>query len=1181
MTFNRQLSSSLLGLAALALLTSPGTHAAEVCGPYRVSPVVTYSGATLRGSLAFAESVDARWDQDPGRIRLAAAGTGNFAAPRTFVGPGYSTVGAACAADFDGDGLTDYAAVPNQQRKLAWYENTADTQPDVNWLDPTQYREASFVEHVVVDAGATPAGRFGHGGLACGDFTGDGLADLIWVYCESAAAGTYCDTVGTPDGVAPFSKYLMYVNNGLPSRFGAGAAFLGKNGAFQATPGFQLWKGSNTAVVDLDGDGDRDLIWGNVSNPVGDGGHIYRLYNQGGGAFKFGDNAIQYLVQKAFSGLAGAANAQPMFAGIETAPGSYFLFVGSPTSPALYQATGATGPLKCATTIAPGTCLNWGGKRNLAPPAWGITSLVTADFTGDGKRDLFVAADRAGCTALNLGVDCALTPRQAGYLYTNDGDADPFFTAGAPQIPAQKLDWATAGDVDAVLAMNYDDDPDGTQDLLVFADEPAYGQRLVVLPNRIAGYKPSGTATSVILPLDPFTGVPAEMSVTQLRLNPTVTLNGGTITWEGTNDGSTWVPAVACDVDGVTMQCVNFTTTMGNSVRWRATLNAPAGAAATPIVTSLDVGFSYVKGENQFLAGPIARDGLIYVGASRQPGSVGAFFAIFDDATGATAWEAGEKLDAMADGARNMYSANGTTRIDWAVGTGTTNQGRLVTLTGTATVAQAEAVVAWQRSARFGVTAIKHRMGSIEYSTPALLTPPAKPYWYNYTAAEPMRASIDAFIAAREGRPQLALIGSRDGALHAYRTTPAVPSDSANGTEAWAFVPQDVAPRMRVDAVTGVVTAHPDASPTLADAWDGSNWHTYLVSGEGAGGKAVYALRVTDTVTTTGVNGPTPLWSFTEANMGYTMSKPTIIRVKVGGATERWFAVFASGPGGGALDVGDTVYAVDLFTGALVWRFDIGDVGTYVATDITAAETDDSGETGSPTEDGYIDRLFFGDSKGRIWKLDPGTYNAVAKTITTVDSNVTVAGLPHKAFFTTLTAPPISGARAIAGTIAAAEDSTQRLVLYFATGGTPETPGLAQNAVFAINANDGAIRKTYVPAPGVKYYGGVSYNAGQVVFAGSVDGTGSCDTDASITILDALTFAVVTEIPLYSRIASPVYVQNGVVYTATLEGNVVSTTPPTGGSGGGGGGSTGGGLGGGGEINTTPMTILSWRLVTQ
>lgn len=179
-----------------------------------------------------------------------------------------------------------------------------------------------------------------------------------------------------------------------------------------------------------------------------------------------------------------------------------------------------------------------------------------------------------------------------------------------------------------------------------------------------------------------------------------------------------------------------------------------------------------------------------------------------------------------------------------------------------------------------------------------------------------------------------------------------------------------MAQRLDGDRASGLVNAFLDGSPTLASAEINGRWRTVVVSGESNGGRSVFTRDVTDSITASGsVDGPIPLWTFTDVDMGYTCSKPTIARIRKD-SVEQWLAIFASGPGLGT-DLGDSLYAVDLSTGQLVWQFNINDGNTYISNDITAVATDDAGEEGAPQYDGSIDRIVLGDSKGRVWRLDP------------------------------------------------------------------------------------------------------------------------------------------------------------------------------------------------------------------
>jgi hypothetical protein len=286
-----------------------------------------------------------------------------------------------------------------------------------------------------------------------------------------------------------------------------------------------------------------------------------------------------------------------------------------------------------------------------------------------------------------------------------------------------------------------------------------------------------------------------------------------------------------------------------------------------------------------------------------------------------------------------------------------------------------------------------------------------------------------------------------------------------------------------------------------------------------------------------------------------------------------------------------------------LWRFDLNDTNTYISTDITASETDD--ESGTAI-DGFIDRVFFADNKGRIWKLDPANYDAINHTIAPVGSNVDV-GLGMPALFSTrVTTNGLGQDRAIAGTLTAATDASNRLALYFGTGGTEDTPANVQNAFYAVYADTGEIRSALDQnsgiAIGVKFYGGVVFNNGQLVFTSGQDlsGLGLCaPTAGSVTAIDANTFALQFEAVAQSKIVAPLYAQQGEIYTVTITGKLMASqfvgsqggTAPGGGGGSGGptmgspppgGGGDISGTGGGGTSTgtlTNPFKILGWRQI--
>src|SRR5262249_51657766 len=149
-------------------------------------------------------------------------------------------------------------------------------------------------------------------------------------------------------------------------------------------------------------------------------------------------------------------------------------------------------------------------------------------------------------------------------------------------------------------------------------------------------YVDCGTVTSNLIDVGSL--ATTESTVTSLRLAPSPSApspSDGTVTWEASNDdGVTWHPALPCS-DDPTQYCVNFTTSAGSKVRWRATICSNTDGTFTdhtrsPEIDSVTTEYTYVTATNHFGAGPIARDGVIYVGAYRMPGSAGHVYAIDD-----------------------------------------------------------------------------------------------------------------------------------------------------------------------------------------------------------------------------------------------------------------------------------------------------------------------------------------------------------------------------------------------------------------------------------------------------------------------------------------------------------------------------------------------------------------------
>lgn len=293
-----------------------------------------------------------------------------------------------------------------------------------------------------------------------------------------------------------------------------------------------------------------------------------------------------------------------------------------------------------------------------------------------------------------------------------------------------------------------------------------------------------------------------------------------------------------------------------------------------------------------------------------------------------------------------------------------------------------------------------HILGDIVYSSAVPVGAPSAPYSDTGAAGSP-NPGYNAFKTAKASRAAAVYVGANDGMLHAFDDTTA-----NGGKETWAYVPaalftngdpNDTAhtatPAFQLGALSfrrGGIPLHAhkfyvNATPRVADVdfantntstppATGNDWRTVLVGGLGAGGRAVYALDVTnpvaapppvvstDTETTVATK---VLWEYTEANLGYVYDAPTLAKTSAYG----WVVLVASGynnPGGKGF-----LYVLNpnspLKSGQLLKKI---------------ALPSDTGTDASPTglgviraytasrQNPYVLQVYGGDLKGNVWRFD-------------------------------------------------------------------------------------------------------------------------------------------------------------------------------------------------------------------
>ena len=225
------------------------------------------------------------------------------------------------------------------------------------------------------------------------------------------------------------------------------------------------------------------------------------------------------------------------------------------------------------------------------------------------------------------------------------------------------------------------------------------------------------------------------------------------------------------------------------------------------------------------------------------------------------------------------------------------------------------------------------------------------------TAAFAGASSYAAYITAKSGRIPMVYVGGNDGMLHGFRGD--IGATGQSGVEQFAFIPNAVYSNLsKLTEPSYVHKYFVDGGPTVGDAYTGSAWKTYLVSGLGAGGKSIFALDV-DTPTTPSAS--MVKWEFTNVDMGYSFSKPQIGRLPDGS----WAAIFGNGYNSTIENA--YLYIVNIHTGALIRKIA---AGAATANGLSTPVLHDS------NGDQIIDTVYAGDLQGSLWKFDLSSNSA-------------------------------------------------------------------------------------------------------------------------------------------------------------------------------------------------------------
>ncbi|MDO9625826.1 MAG: PilC/PilY family type IV pilus protein [Pseudomonas sp.] len=256
-------------------------------------------------------------------------------------------------------------------------------------------------------------------------------------------------------------------------------------------------------------------------------------------------------------------------------------------------------------------------------------------------------------------------------------------------------------------------------------------------------------------------------------------------------------------------------------------------------------------------------------------------------------------------------------------------------------------------------------------------------------------------------RKEMIYVGGNDGMLHGF--------NAKTGKEEFAFIPTEVIKNLyRLTGQNYQGGAHHfyvDGSPIVRDVYFGDaeneGWRTILIGTLRAGGKALFALDITDP------ENIKLLWEFDSSNdsdLGYTFAQPEITRLHTG----EWAVLM--GNGYNSTNDRAALMIFDIKTGNLLKKLvvpDVVDAGVTLSNGLSSVRGADN------NGDGVVDYAYAGDLQGNLWRFDLIKTDSAASTtsdpfarstVTTINSDLKIA-YGGKPLFTARDADAITAKR--------------------------------------------------------------------------------------------------------------------------------------------------------------------------
>ena len=296
-------------------------------------------------------------------------------------------------------------------------------------------------------------------------------------------------------------------------------------------------------------------------------------------------------------------------------------------------------------------------------------------------------------------------------------------------------------------------------------------------------------------------------------------------------------------------------------------------------------------------------------------------------------------------------------------------------------------------------------LGDVIDSSPVWVGPPSTDYpdtWQDLTnSSDGLSENVSGaqkyskFVSTEATRLNAVYEGANDGFLHvlsagSYDSSGNYISSTNTGEELMAYMPQAVL--QTIHSTTGALDyssqnyAHNyfmDATPGTGDIFYSSAWHTWLVSGLGSGGNAIFALDITTPANNRGMgagnvlgewsnSSNSPLTCYNDAtastpcmnHLGQTFGTPQIRRLHNG----EWGVIFGNGFNNTVGDAG--IYVMTINSSGKVDK-------TYYLSTGVGTPTNVQGANGiayvTPVDldsDHITDYVYAGDYYGNLWRFD-------------------------------------------------------------------------------------------------------------------------------------------------------------------------------------------------------------------